>query len=82
MSKIKEEILHAFPDEEFLFADGYEDAIIGVNTKNVVCYDREKCIEILMKDMSREDAEEYFSYNTEGAYVGEKTPIYVHFFKP
>jgi hypothetical protein len=29
-----------------------------------------------MKDMSDEDAFEYFYFNVSGAYVGEKTPIW------
>lgn len=65
-------------DESFLFADGFDDAIIGHVTvagrRDVILYDREKVIKILMKDMSREDAEEYFEYNVQGAYVGEATP--------
>jgi hypothetical protein len=29
-----------------------------------------------MKDMSEEDAVEYFNFNVRCAYVGEKTPIW------
>lgn len=29
-----------------------------------------------MRDMSEEDAIEYFSFNVSGGYVGEKTPIW------
>ena len=79
---VKETIINAFPDEQFLFADGFDDAVIGLSTKNLICYDREKCNEILMKDMSRTDAEEYFNFNVEGAYVGEKTPLFLHVFTP
>ena len=64
-----------------LLADGFEDAVIGyiegMREAAVVVYDREKCIQILMKDMSHEEAEEYFAYNVEGAYVGEMTPVYM-----
>ena len=28
--------------------------------------------------MSHDEAEEYFQYNVEGAYMGEDTPIYLH----
>ena len=79
---VKETIINAFPDEQFLFADGFDDAVIGLSTKNLICYDREKCIQILMKDMSLTDAEEYFNFNVEGAYVGEKTPLFLHVFTP
>jgi len=39
--------------------------------------DREKCIEILMEDMSEEEAEEYFEFNVQGSYVGETTPAFI-----
>ena len=64
-----------------LLADGFEDAVIGyieaMREPMRVVYDREKCIQILMKDMSHEEAEEYFGYNVAGAYVGEMTPVYM-----
>jgi hypothetical protein len=41
-------------------------------------YSIEECIRILSKDMSPEEAEEYFWYNTAGAYVGEQTPLFIH----
>ena len=65
------------------FFDGFEDAIIGVGrqfTKEpVIVYDREKCIQILIDrdGMDREGAEEFFSVNTEGSWIGEQTPIVV-----
>ena len=65
-----------------LKADGFNDAIIGVGQRcgqeDIVVYDQEKCIGILMHDgMSRQDAEEYFNFNTLGAWMGEETPIWV-----
>lgn len=44
----------------------------------VTCYDRDLVIEVLMKDgMDRDEAEEFFSFNIEGAYVGEATPMFL-----
>jgi hypothetical protein len=67
-------------DETILLADGFESAFIGIarqfNTAFAV-YDRDKCIEILTENMSHEEAEEYFQYNVEGAYVGENTPAFL-----
>ena len=80
MSTTKDSILNAFPDETFLFADGFDEAVIGIDSKLKICYDREKCIQILMKDMSRSEAEEYFTFNVEGSYVGENTPLFIHIF--
>ena len=73
-------------ESEALFADGFDDAILGVSVgisaRNVVVYDYDRCVEILMqKDkMSYEDAIDYIEYNTISAYVGEFTPIFVKTF--
>jgi hypothetical protein len=70
-------IVERYEDETFLKADGFDEAIIGVDeTSSRLIYSVSMCIEILMRDMSEEDALEYFSYNVSGAYVGEKTPIW------
>jgi hypothetical protein len=66
-----------------LLADGFEDAIIGLDTSNEVfrvIYDKEKMIDVLQQrdNMTIEDAIEYLEYNVWGAYVGEGTPIYGH----
>jgi len=66
---------------EILLADGFEEALIGVDRQfntYLAVYDRDKCIEILVAGgMSHEDAEEYFEVNTQGAYVGKNTPVFV-----
>lgn len=69
-------------EEEMLLADGFDAAIIGYATAiqgsdAKVVYDYDKCIEILMKDMSEEDALEHMSYNVTGSYVGPHTPIFI-----
>jgi len=70
-------------NEEALFCDGFDEAIIGyaerINLGPVVAYDVNKIIEILMtKDgMTHEEAVEYFYYNIHGAWMGEYTPIYI-----
>lgn len=75
----REAIFDLYPDDEFLFADGFDEAIIGVDSRELrVVYSIESCINILMKDMDYQDAQEYFHFNVEGAYMGEKTPIWVY----
>ena len=68
-------------DENVLLADGFEDAFVGIGRqfgKPIAIYDRFECIEILIKEgMSEEEAEDYFQYNTEGAWVGDQTPIFL-----
>lgn len=72
-----EHIIEWFPEDEFLKADGFDDAIIGVDEFSMrLIYSVSKCIEILKKDMDEEEAVEYFEYNVKGAYMGEKTPIF------
>ncbi len=72
-----EEILEKYPDEEILQADGFNEAIIGIDTNTYrLVYSVSKCIEILERDMTNTEAVEYFYFNVSGAYVGEKTPIW------
>jgi len=72
-----DKILEWFPEEEFLKADGFDDAIIGVDeTTYRLIYSVSKCISILEADMDTEEAVEYFEYNVKGSYLGEKTPIW------
>ena len=70
-------ILETYDDESFLKADGFDEAIIGVDENSMrLIYSVSKCIEILSQDMSEEDALEHFYYNVNGSYVGDKTPIW------
>ena len=72
-----ENIIENYPEEEFLKADGFDDAIIGIEEPSMrLIYSVSKCLEILRVDMSEEDALEHFYYNVSGSYVGEKTPIW------
>lgn len=83
MTKL-EMILEQYSDEELLSADGFEDAVIGVaydkttSTFKLV-YSRTLCLDVLMNrdKMTYEEASEYFDFNVEGSYMGEKTPIFV-----
>jgi hypothetical protein len=71
------QIIESHPNEEFLKADGFDDAIIGLDSSsNRLIYSYTKCIEILSESMSVEEAVEHFEYNVVNAYVGEKTPIW------
>lgn len=65
-----EEIFNAYPDDEFLKADGLDEAIIGVEdlSKRLI-YSYKKIIEILCLEMSLEDAREHFDFNIGSAYV-------------
>jgi hypothetical protein len=80
MSRTKiEEIIEIYPDEDFLFLDGFDDAIIGVDEVNIkIIYDIDEIINILMREeMTVGEAFEYYDYNIAGAYLGEKTPVFM-----
>jgi hypothetical protein len=74
-----EVLLDLYPDDTFLIADGFDDAVIGVDYgSSRLIYSCKKCIEILIdqEEMTAEDAIEHFQFNVAGAWVGEKTPIW------
>ena len=76
----RKEIEERYKDEKMLFADGFDKAIIGVahiQNKRIVAYDTKKCIKVLMKDMTHNEAVEYFDFNVLGSYVGEYTPAFI-----
>jgi hypothetical protein len=76
-------LVERWEGHEFLLADGFEDAFLGViygkMRTPVACYDRNKCLAILVArdGMTEEEAEEFFAFNTEDAWVGEKTPMFL-----
>lgn len=65
-----------------LFADGFDDAILGIDySSQRVIYSVKKCYQILMNgenNMTQDEAEEYFAFNVLGSFVGEKTPIFCY----
>ena len=74
-----EYILENYPDENFLIADGFDNAVIGVDEKSMrLIYSVKRVMDILLKDMSETDASEYFYFNIDGAYMGDKTPIWCY----
>jgi len=64
-------------------ADGFDKAILGVAQRSgqpdIIAYDTDKCIEIIMKDHDCDvwDAVDYFNFNVVGSYIGEYTPIFI-----
>ena len=67
---------------EALFADGFDDCVIGVcevfGRPPLVAYDKKKMIDKMVEEgMTILEAEEYFDYNIVGSWVGENTPVFV-----
>ena len=80
----KEELLEEYGDligdVELVTVDGYDDAILGIDSKSYrVIYDADEMVDILMEDedMSEEEALEYLDYNVFNAWIGDQTPIYM-----
>lgn len=67
-------------DDQLLFADGFDAAIIGVDiASNRVVYSHGLMMEVLvLEGMKAEDALEHLDFNVLNAYVGERTPIYIY----
>ena len=77
--KLLQRIVELYQDEEILKADGFDEAVIGIEERSKrLIYSVGRCIETLMtkEDMSLEEAMEYFDFNVKGAWVGDKTPIW------
>tara|TARA_S200002703_G_scaffold156778_2_gene163135 strand:- start:372 stop:695 length:324 start_codon:yes stop_codon:yes gene_type:complete len=59
----------------------YDDCVMGYGSKagaeDCLIYDVDSVLQILMEDMTYDEAFEYFEYNIAGAYVGETTPIFL-----
>ena len=72
-----------FTTEDVLLADGFDEAFIGMcerfGMEPVAAYDRNRCIEILVQrdEMTYEEAEEFFTFNVIGAWVGDGTPVFL-----
>lgn len=78
---MRERIMSEVESAIFLEPSTFDEAIIGVAHRfgmdPVVAYDRTIVIDILARDMSREDAEEFFEFNTIGAWMGDLTPVFI-----
>lgn len=79
---IREELTEEW-GQAFLFMSepDYDEAIIGVVEKaggeSVIAYDTQIILSILERSMPIEDAQEFFEYNILGAYMGDRTPVYI-----
>ena len=70
-------IIEALPDQTFLKADGFDEAVIGLEISSMrLIYSVTKCLNILEKEMTREEAGEHLWFNVQGAIVGPQTPIW------
>ena len=77
----REQILDLVDDAMFMEPATYDDAILGVayrfGMEPVVAYDKNKVLAIMCEDMDPEEAEEFFEFNTIGAWMGDLTPLFI-----
>ena len=77
-SELLESITEFNPEAKL--ADGFDDSIIGYDTKGSVIYSINSILGTLVNRycMDYDGAQEYFRFNIECAYIGEYTPIYMY----
>ncbi|MDB4348396.1 hypothetical protein OAA62_00625 [bacterium] len=77
-SELLETITEFNPEAKL--ADGFNDSILGYDTKGRVIYSVNSILDTLVNrdGMDYDEAQEYFGFNIECAYVGEYTPIYIY----
>jgi hypothetical protein len=79
---IREALADINPELMFMDPERFDMAIVGYierfGQEPVVCYNKDKVLEILMENgMDWEEADEYYQFNILGAYVGEQTPVFL-----
>ena len=77
-SELLESITEFNPEAKL--ADGFDDSILGYDTKGRVIYSINSILDTLVNrdGMDYDEAQEYFGFNIECAYIGEYTPIYMY----
>ena len=77
-SELLESIAEFNPEAKL--ADGFDDSILGYDTKGRVIYSVNSILDTLVNrdGMDYDEAQEYFGFNIECAYIGEYTPIYMY----
>jgi hypothetical protein len=67
--------------EGAILLDGFDDCITGIveefGNGVRILYSRDKILESLQKDMSYEDALEYYYYNIVGGHFGDRNPLFL-----
>ena len=66
---------------DLIKCDGYDDCILGIMERfgqgPCLAYDKDKMIQKLEKDMTHQQALEFFDFNIVGAWVGVATPAFI-----
>ncbi len=74
------EMVEVYGNDSTLKADGYDDCVVGIECNGRLVYDKRKMLDKLERNMSSEEAMEFFDYNISGSYMGDMTPLYIYIF--
>lgn len=79
MASLFDRILSAYPDQWFLRANGFDEAIVGVDdTGTRLVYSANICIDILMdKGLDEDQAVYYFESFMLNSDSGEDSPLFI-----
>jgi len=79
INEIKEILSEENPNA--LFADNFDEALIGISRRcgqpSLAVYSITRCLDVLQKEMSYQDAIEYFEFNVLNSWLGDGTPIFL-----
>ena len=72
-----DKIMDIYGQQELIKADGFDDAIIGIDCKSMrLIYSANKCIEILMRHTDEKEAMRFYQEEIASAWFGDRTPIF------
>jgi len=72
-----DKIIEIYSDKEIIKADGFDDALIGIDCKSMrLIYSAKKCIEILMRHTDEKEAMRFYQEEIASAWFGDRTPIF------
>jgi hypothetical protein len=79
MENIFDKILDAYPDQWFVRANGFDDAIVGLDSSGKrLVYSANVCIDILMDyGLGEEEAVAYFEFYMLNADFGDESPLFI-----
>lgn len=72
-----------YGDDDVVIFHGWDDCVVGIaeqfSSGPILVYDRDKIIEKMVTEegLTEEEAWEHFYYNIAGAWVGDRTPIFI-----
>lgn len=74
-----DDILENYDDEDFLLITGFNTAVIGFEQSSMrLIYSSKEIMNVLLRDMTIDDAIEHFEYNIVGSCISDDTPIICH----